>query len=225
MITDEILGQAAREYEEALLQKVSTLDKLQHTFSSRFLRKMKQLLWREAHPGAYRALQGAACAAVLFLVSTALLFSLNAQVRASVIGWLRESFSQHSEYHSQGNPAADAQSDYMLGQIPDGYTLLQVNTTSGSKNYVYVNESGQYLRFGYFYNSEDTTIFIDHLDHTYQKTTVNGYPADLYLAPDDTQSNGLIWEDPETHILFRIGGFFEEAELRQMAENIKKIKK
>ena len=225
MITDEMLGQAAREYEEALLQKVSTLDELQHTFSSRFLRKMKQLLWREAHPGAYRALQGAACAAVLFLVSTALLFSLNAQVRAAVIGWLRESFSQHSEYHSQENPAADAQSDYMLGQIPEGYTLLQVNTTSGSKNYVYVNESGQYLRFGYFYNSEDTTIFIDHLDHTYQKTTVNGYPADLYLAPDDTQSNGLIWEDPETHILFRIGGFFEEAELRQMAENIKKIKK
>ena len=225
MITDEMLGQAAREYEEALLQKVSTLDQLQHTFSSRFLRKMKQLLWRKAHPGAYRALQGAACAAVLFLVSTALLFSLNTQVRAEVIGWLRESFSQHSEYHSQENPAADAQSDYMLGQIPEGYTLWQETELPQGKKYVYTDSQGRLLWFVFTDNSDAAIVAIGHLDHTYQKTTVNGYPADLYLAPNDTETNVLVWEDPETHILFQLGGFFEEAELRQMAENIKKIKK
>ena len=53
--------------------------------------------------------------------------------------------------------------------------------------------------------------------------TVNDIPADFYLDEDDTQTNFLVWINPENDMIFWIGGKFSKEIMIRIAESVEAV--
>ena len=221
MINEEELSRAAARAAELLNEALPRPEDCNHTFSPRFRRKMRHLLFRQNHPVLMRGLQSAA---VLFLTITVLfgsLLTVSTDAREFVSGWVKTRIETIYHFYYEGDAAQADSTEYVLGWIPDGYTLVETVDFPGQRIYNYADADKKwYLSFTYSVDSSDADIFLLNADCTQKDVTVNGIPATLYIPLNDDNSPDIIWEDREKGVLFILTAHVSEDVLIKMAENI-----
>ena len=221
MINEEELSRAAARAAELLNEALPRPEDCNHTFSPRFRRKMRHLLFRQNHPVLMRGLQSAA---VLFLTITVLfgsLLTVSTDAREFVSGWVKTRIETIYHFYYEGDAAQADSTEYVLGWIPDGYTLVETVDFPGQRIYNYADADKKwYLSFTYSVDSSDADIFLLNADCTQKEVTVNGIPATLYIPLNDDNSPDIIWEDREKGVLFILTAHVSEDVLIKMAENI-----
>lgn len=220
-MNEEELSRAAARAAELLNDALPRPEDCNHTFSPRFRRKMRHLLFRQQHPVLTRALQSAA---VLFLTITVLfgsLLTVSTDAREFVSGWVKTRIETIYHFYYEGDAVQTNSTEYVLGWIPDGYTLVETVDFPGQRIYNYADADKRwYLSFTYSVDSSDADIFLLNADCTQKEVTVNGIPATLYIPLNDDNSPDIIWEDREKGVLFILTAHVSEDVLIKMAENI-----
>lgn len=220
-MNEEELSRAAARAAELLNEALPKPEDCNHTFSPRFRRKMRHLLFRQNHPVLTRGLQSAA---VLFLTITVLfgsLLTVSTDAREFVSGWVKTRIETIYHFYYEGDTAQTNSTEYVLGWIPDGYTLVETVDFPGQRIYNYADADKKwYLSFTYSVDSSDADIFLLNADCTQKEVTVNGIPATLYIPLNDDNSPDIIWEDREKGVLFILTAHVSEDVLIKMAENI-----
>lgn len=220
-MNEEELSQAAARAAELLNEALPNPQDCTHEFSPRFRRKMRHLMFRQNHPVLMRGLQSAA---VLFLTITVLfgsLLTVSTDAREFVSGWVKTRIETIYHFYYEGDAAQADSTEYVLGWIPDGYTLVETVDFPGQRIYNYADADKKwYLSFTYSVDSSDADIFLLNADCTQKEVTVNGIPATLYIPLNDDNSPDIIWEDQEKGVLFILTAHVSEDVLIKMAENI-----
>lgn len=224
MVTDKMLQQAAGEVELTMLNSLAAKEVERRQFSPQFERKMKKLINRVKHPIRYNALRSAAAIILIIFTLFGALVAFSSEVRASVIEWAKETFWGSAQYVASGNAVA-TKYDYQLSVIPDGYRELHTIEAEDGRNYLYVNDSGNLLKFSYSYGTMASMLFIQTEFHTKVEGTVNGAAADIYITSNENESNVIVWRDPETGTLLYLDAKMDKESLIAMAESVMKTKK
>ena len=221
MITNEMISTAAEEANQMLLDSLPCSDTFKHKFSAKFERKIKHQISKANHPMRYRFLKQVAGFLLVLFISGIALLTLNSEVRASFIGWIREQYETLFSYQFIGesfNP--DGLKSYELRVIPEGYSEIDKQHSELDGFAVYMNDNGDILQFVYSGDYENVALYINHVDYEKTKTHVNEYEADLYLSNNPDSSHAIVWIDTEQNIAFLISGFFFFFTLINLAENI-----
>lgn len=219
-MNEEELSRAAARAAELLNEALPRPEDCNHTFFPRFRRRMQRLMFRQKHPVLMRGLQSAA---VLFLTITVLfgsLLTVSTDAREFVSGWVKTRIETIYHFYYEGDAAQTNSTEYVLGWIPDGYTLVETVDFPGERIYGYVDADKKWnLTFSYSADSSGADIFLLNADCAEKEVMVNGLPATLYI-PFNDDSPAIVWEDREKGVLFFITAQVSEDVLIKMAENI-----
>ena len=219
-MNEEELSQAAARAAALLNEALPRPEDCTHEFSPRFRRKMQRLMFRQNHPVLMRGLQSAA---VLFLTITVLfgsLLTVSTDAREFVSGWVKTRIDTVYHFHFEGNAAEADSTEYVLGWIPDGYTIIDIFELPNEKWYTYASEDSNFtLTFLYSADSSGADIYMLNADCAQKEVTVNGLPATLYI-PFNDDSPAIVWEDREKGVFFLITAQVSEDALIKMADNI-----
>ncbi len=217
---EETLSQAAARAAELLSDALPKPEDCGHEFSPHFRRRMQRLMFRQQHPILMRGLQSAAAVLLTITVLFGSLLAVSTKAREFVSGWVKTRIETIYHFYYEGDAAQTASTEYILGWIPDGYTLIDIFELSSEKWYTYANEGSNWtLTFLYSADSSGADIYILNADCTQKEATVNGLPATLYI-PSNDDSPAIIWEDREKGVFFLITAHVSEDVLIKMAENI-----
>lgn len=217
MISDEMLAQAAQEYEQALLGALPETVPA-HTFSKTFQKKMARLCRKTKHSSAYTAFKRVACAVILvaLLGSTAVLSS--AEGHATVMGWINlisDRFTQKTE-----EPIAK---NYDLKEVPEGYRLAEHSQRRGGGFVLYVDQRGNFLVFDYQYDPNGGSYFMKMENHIHLQETVDGQLMDIYLSQDPAYRNAVVWSVPGK-ATFSISAYLEKNDLIALTKKVTPLK-
>lgn len=226
MLTDEVLKEAAAEAERFLLSTIPE-DGDPHVFSKRFKRKMEKLIRRVSHPIRYQVLRVAAAAVLAIATLFGAVMAVSPDARAAVVGWIKSTFYDFSEY-SNANPntnnsSDDVQYEYRLSVAPEGYREVQVMEKIDGKTYIYTNDLNENLIFTYSCGKIIDSVFVKTEKYTLHSATVNKLPADIYIAVEEHETSGIIWESPDGDVLMQIAAIAGKEELIEIAETVIKI--
>lgn len=220
-MNEEELSRAAARAAELLNEALPRPEDCNHTFSPRFRRKMRHLLFRQNHPILTRGLQSAA---VLFLTITVLfgsLLTVSTDAREFVFGWVRGQFGSGFIYTFDGDAAPSEIPQYCLGWIPDGYTQDFTSELEGGKILIYGNAEGKQMLFAYSSASTGTVFALHQTDDCIQEdVSINGMTGTIYISPRENEPSAIVWIDPERNIVFDIGAVVDPQALIKMAENV-----
>lgn len=220
-MNEEELSRAAARAAELLNEALPRPEDCNHTFSPRFRRKMRHLLFRQQHPGLMRCVQSAA---VLFLTLTVLfgsLLAVSSEAREFVFGWVRGQFGSGFIYTFDGDAAPSEIPQYYLGWIPDGYTQDFTSELEGGKILIYGNAEGKQMLFAYSSASTGTVFALHQTDDCIQEdVSINGMTGTIYISPRENKPSAIVWIDPERNIVFDIGAVVDPQALIKMAENV-----
>lgn len=220
-MNEEELSRAAARAAELLNEALPKPEDCNHTFSPRFRRKMRHLLFRQNHPVLMRGLQSAA---VLFLTITVLfgsLLTVSTDAREFVFGWVRGQFGSGFIYTFDGDAAPSEIPQYCLGWIPDGYTQDFTSELEGGKILIYGNAEGKQMLFAYSSASTGTVFALHQTDDCIQEdVSINGMTGTIYISPRENEPSAIVWIDPERNIVFDIGAVVDPQALIKMAENV-----
>jgi hypothetical protein len=213
MISDEMLTQAAQEYEQALLGALPETVPA-HTFSKTFEKKIARLCRKTKHSSAYTAFKRVACAVILvaLLGSTAVLSS--AEGHATVMGWINmisDRFTQKTE-----EPIAK---NYDLKEVPEGYRLVEHSQRRGGGFVLYVDQRGNFLVFDYQYDPDGGSYFMKMENHIHLQETVGGQLLDIYLSQDPAYRNAVVWSVPGK-ATFSISAYLEKNDLIALTKKV-----
>ena len=111
---------------------------------------------------------------------------------------------------------------YQPTWIPKGYSQSLVTELSGQVNVLYKDDEGHTMLFAYA-NSSSTLNLFSESAIVPSKVTINDIPADFYLDEDDTQTNFLVWINPENDMIFWIGGKFSKEIMIKIAESVEAV--
>lgn len=213
MISDEILIQAATEYEQALLASLPE-EIPPHTFSKGFERKMARLCRKTKHTPAYNAFKRVACALIVVAVlgSTAVLSS--ADGHATVMGWIDLFAGSHSQ--KTDDPIVR---NYDLSKIPEGYRLVEHSQRKGGGFVLYADLEGKFLVFDYQYDPDGGSYYMKMEDHILLQETVDGLVMDIYLSQDPAYRNAIVWSVPG-EATFSISAYLEKNDLIELAKKV-----
>ncbi len=220
MITDEMLSAAATELAAGILASLPRPEDCEHVFSLQFERKMRRVIRRGNHPVVYRTLQRVASIVLILMLSFGALMVGNAEVRAAVLGWIRQRYAEEFYEYTFGGEADEATAaEYELGWIPEGYELNEYVDMESWKTYVYYNDTNNKMVFQYIV-SDKTTMYLDGVGYTEESVYVDGMKADLYISPNPLESSAIVWENKEEGVLFLIKACVDKEILIKMAWNV-----
>lgn len=213
MISDELLNEATREYEEALLGALPE-DVPPHTFSKSFEKKMDRICRKSKHSSVYTAFKRVACALIVvaLLGSTAVLSS--AEGHATVMGWI----NMVSGYFTQ-KADEPVYRNYDLKEVPEGYRLVERSQRKGGGFVLYVDHRGSFLVFDYQYDPDGGSYFMKMENHIHLQETVGGQLLDIYLSQDPAYRNAVVWSVPG-EATFSLSAYMEKNDLIEMTRKV-----
>ena len=220
MISKDAFISALEEVDNAILAALPDPEECSFYFSDRFEQRMRSVIRRGNHPGIYKTLQRVACLllVLLMLFSSVMIFSTD--VRAAVIGWIKEQYETFYHYFFPAETTATEQAEYSLGWIPDGYTLASSYSSDSIETTVYFHSSGNMIQFSYLYGSEKITDFVVSKDYDHYEVAIKGSTAEIFIASSPNKANGILWEDETRTVFFSISAPLKEPELVRLAESV-----
>ena len=213
MISDEMLTQAAQEYEQALLGALPETVPA-HTFSKTFQKKLARVCRKSKHSSAYTAFKRVACAIIVvaLLGSTAILSS--AEGHATVLGWI----NMVSGYFTQ-KADEPVYSNYNLKEVPEGYRLVERSQRRGGGFVLYVDQQGQFLVFDYQVAPDAGAYYMKMENHIHLQEIVDGLMMDIYLSQDPAYRNAIVWSVPG-EATFSISAYLEKNDLIELTKKV-----
>lgn len=185
-----------------------------------FDRKMKKLQRRADHPLLYRSLYKIASIVLALLISGATWIAVDAEARAAFFGWVKEIYETYFVYRIEDSDSSiPANSDYRPIWLPDGYTESIIDTTGSTVTIIYTNADNQMLTFRYTYSPDEIDWFVDVEQVRIKTTTINGNSAEILIAEDANNANGIMWTIDNECACY-ISACLSESELVQMAESV-----
>ena len=110
---------------------------------------------------------------------------------------------------------------YVMTALPERYTNIMEFEEYGNYIATYADEEGQVLNFSY--GSGNTgSIYIEEKGYDVTSFTICGQQADLYMAIDASNSNGIIWGDRNSGTIFSISAYLDRDELIELAESVRR---
>ena len=221
MVTKAMLQEAAGIAEKIRLQSIENMPQVEHQFSARFERKMNKLIRQVEHPVRHTIFRSVAAVLLLAFILFGMVFAISPEVRASVINWAKNTFFEFTQYSAIQN-TENADSEYYLQFIPEGYSEFRTNDTKDGKTFIYIHEDGHLLKFLYAYGNGAHKLSIKTDLHTHIEAHVNGNKADIYITDSELESNAIVWTDSESDCLFFVGAKADKDLLIALAESIVK---
>ena len=114
-----------------------------------------------------------------------------------------------------------------MPEIPEGYSEQDVLNSVNGQRFLYVNDDGEILDFGYLTKQTKTTssdIFFQTEGMEKKQVTVHGLPADFYLDTSGKIANIVVWVDREADVLCYLSGYLWEEDLIELAESVTRKK-
>ena len=145
MITDEMLREAAAEYERYMLAHLPEITE-PHLFSKRFERKMQKLISRARHPVLYHVKRYVAAVLLAIITLFGTVIALSPEARAAVIGWVRSTVAEYFQYTSK-NTGDSIANEYELSVLPEGYKQIGIIQKVDGAAYLFTDGSGNILQF------------------------------------------------------------------------------
>lgn len=225
MLTDQMLADAAAEVNEAMLAGLPEPEDCSPEFSTRFLRKMKQVHRRGNHPAAYRVMQRAASVVLVLLIGFAAVMAVSPTVRAGVYGWIKETIGFVTSYESQTPPSQSVwNAIYQITGLDEEFMVEEEYHDEGFHFEVYWTNDGGWLHFSYSAKHDAETLYVGHEGCIVEQVSINGNPGDLYVSEDRSDGDVIVWYDQETQIIFFLHGSPDPEELIALAESVERIK-
>ena len=126
---------------------------------------------------------------------------------------LAESVRRKGEEQTLGKPVK-----YVMTELPERYTNVLEFDENG--NFIATNsdEEGHVLHF--YYGAGNTgSVYIEEEGYDVTSVTVCGQQADLYLSIDASNSNGIIWSDRYSGMIFFISAHLPREDLIVLAQS------
>lgn len=221
MISKDAFISALEEVDNAILAALPDPGECSFHFSNRFEQRMRSVIRRGNHPTMYKTLQRVACVllALVMLFSSVMIFNTN--VRAAVIGWIKEQYDTVYQYFFPGDTTSIEPIDYTLGWVPDNYTLVRTQTTDFRSTTIYFDPTGKMIQFSYIHGTTHASDFVYTENYTHHPVLISGIAGEVYIANDPNNTNGIVWIDSNNNILLSISAPLSEADLIMLAENVK----
>lgn len=108
---------------------------------------------------------------------------------------------------------------YNPSWVPDDCTFMKSYETAGGESFIYSNERGMLVQFTYISEPKNEMLSIDSVPYKLHSVMVNDDKGEVGIAPNDTETNYILWTDADTNALFLISGDYDEGTLIKMAEN------
>lgn len=166
-----------------------------------------------------------AVASIIFIVAFGILLAVNSEVRAAVWGWVREfAGGVHYKYFFEGEAIGSTEEEtgsikYYPGWLPEGTEYVTTIEEVGGEIHIYTNENDALIRFSYTTDPKAVT-YIDGVEYIQKAVTVNGCEGTIYLAPNEGQTNSIIWTDDSIPVIFFFAADCSEEDLIKVAENV-----
>ena len=191
-------------------------------FTDGFNRRMGRLL---RNPNSYVknikrpiVIKALRTAAIIFLVASILFGTLMTipAARAFVKRIIQTWQEDHIRYTfaESGTVAGD----WIIGYIPGGYNLLELQEVGTETFCIYINENNDFLIIEIF--GSDKGVHIDSENYTYDRTVINGVEADIYESTAENFADVVILRFDDKNIIIKISGIVGIGELIQIAENV-----
>lgn len=223
-MNEEELSRAAARAAELLSDALPRPEDCNHTFSPRFRRKMRHLLFRQNHPVLMRGLQSAA---VLFLTITVLfgtLFATNTDANEFASGWTRIKIGPVSVYTFFGEAYTGEIPRFYLDWVPDGYTWESVREEESGTVFTYKDPDGRQVFFNFIVPTLDSYWVYPQLsEYREEEVSINGIPGTLHISSNAEHSSLISWIDTERNIMFNLTAYADTQTLIQMAESVVEI--
>ena len=169
-----------------------------------------------------------AVASLIFIVGFGMLMTVSTEARAAVWGWVREfAGGVHYKYFFEGDAIGTTEEDagtlkYYPGWLPEGTEYVTTIEEFGGEIHIYTNENDALIRFSYSTDPKGVT-YIDGVEYSQKSVTVNGCAGTIYLAPNEGQTNSIIWTDDSIPVIFFFAADCSEEDLIKVAENVKLV--
>ena len=176
---------------------------------------------RKAKPQINTWFSKVACVFLAVLLTGSAVLTFSVEARAAFFGWVREQYDNFYHYFFEGDAMPIQPVKYELGYVPENCIFVTSYETAGGEVYIYTDERDTLIQFSYTSepNKEDTYVVHEEVERV--DVTVNDYPAEIFITPSDDETDGIVWTDSDTNILFFISGHFDEETFIKMAENVK----
>lgn len=222
MITDEMLREAAAEYERYMLAHLPEITE-PHVFSKKFERKMQKLISRARHPVLYHVKRYVAAVLLAIITLFGTVIALSPEARAAVIGWVRSTVGDFFQYTSS-NTSDSVEQEYELSVLPEGYKQIDIIQKEDGAAYLFTDGSGNILQFSYTFSQKDDSFFVNAEDYEQHSGYVGDLPADIYISNKNDENNVIVWQSSNSDVIFRIHANVDQVTLLDIAEGVQKKK-
>ena len=220
MISKDAFISALEEVDNVILAALPDPGECSFPFSDRFEQRMRSVIRRGNHPGIYKTLQRVACVllVLLMLFSSVMIFSTD--VRAAVIGWIKEKYDTFYHYFFPKEDEAVEKIEYTLGWVPDGYALANTFSSSTMETQIYLHPTGNMIHFSYLLGTENRSDYVDNEEYECHELSFNGSIAEIFISTSPDKTNGIVWQDEALNVFFSISAPSEESELIRLAKGV-----
>lgn len=221
ILTDELLQEAARKVQNAMLNSLPEDDGELPEPSLAFEKKTEQLMRQfKKREQRRKFLHCAAACFLAILVGLSGWLALDTEARASVSRWIREIFENTVYYRFfAADDSSKISTDYSPQWLPEGYKTEKIQQGYSQKIILYSNGENQIT---FICNMADTgaeNIIIGE-DFQLKEVHIGDYSGDFYEEISNEEPNALIWVDVEAEVVFSIFGALEEEAMLQIAESV-----
>ena len=208
IISDKDLAAAAAAVRKSMLLALPEPENCTGVFSRKFeekTEKLKRMWTRKEHSRQWT--RGVVAALIWLMLGFSVLFAVNTEVRAAVVGWFKETFGTYTAYWFDGGEEKTLP-EYELTWVPEGYEIVYEDQLPDQRNIVYqcgddVNAS---FSVSYDLSTNDVPLRILTFDgeYTIEEIQINGCPGEFYQSLDASVSSCLVLLDEDENTAITI---------------------
>ncbi len=219
MISEDLIRQAAQEYEQALGEQLSEPEP--HRFSPRFVRKIKNRFTQAEHGTAYLVVRRVACILLILALFGSAILAVPS-VRASFISWfVHRDFTGGTWYQPNGDGGVTDVGEYAIGWVPENFALD--DRYERERAIRYLNEDRDMILLEWKSRASNGMSVGAWSDEVY-RTTVNGRPADVYAKTEIWTECSIVWTNEDESIIFCLTTNCDAETAIKIAESVCAVK-
>ena len=226
-MTDQELDQMLRRaLLDAAAQEAEALPQEPPELSPRHGRSMRAMLrdplaWARSRRRPTLRTAARRAAAVLLVLSAAVLVTVSPQARADITRWVAEQTGNVLDFQFRGDSPAQPIPQYQITALPEGYVETERTDALDAGNVTYKNSDGDTILLDYAYMQDGALhrIILNDTD-TMSDIRVSGMPGKLIISTEEKSFDCILWIDAAQNLQFTITAAAEESVIIAMAESV-----
>ena len=223
-MTDEQIKKILMETQDYVLSRLPKTE-WDYEFSPKFRRNMNRLIARDKHRVMYTLIRAVAIFFLVVCVPCGLILGFNQEVRANVIQWMAERFTQNEFKYRNGFGKSEDITAYTMERFaPKGYWLAERTEEENRVSEIYTKDNGDILFFTVMTATYDGEFYVVSDEREPNDRAYFGeIEADLYISQNPKDPSVIVWHG-EAGKLFVIQGIMTKDQIIELAEEIYKAR-